>query len=130
MFNSPTDTVRPDCFVHFKIIVVTLSNQTKSQTIKSIFLVREENWSTQGKMSQTRVEEQQTQPSHTVEAGIESRPHTVLKWKASGLTKVPPSSLKSSIQIDTMIVNAQCNVISVTGSPSTQYANSDCVKPG
>ena len=38
--------------------------QIKSSQIKCWFLMREENWSTQGKTSQSRVENQQTQSTY------------------------------------------------------------------
>ena len=45
------------------------SNQHKSSQIKCWFLVRGENQSTRGKTSQSREENQQTQPTYDVRSG-------------------------------------------------------------
>ena len=50
--------------------------------MKYWFLVRGENRTTKGKNSRSRVENQQTPPTHSVESGIEPSPH---RWKASAL---------------------------------------------
>ena len=49
------------------------SNQHKSSQIKCWFLLRGENWSTQGKTSRSRVENQQTQPTYDVRSGNRTR---------------------------------------------------------
>ena len=51
------DTVNNNYFKH------------KSNLIKCRFLMREENWSTWGKTSQSRVENQQTQPTYDTKSG-------------------------------------------------------------
>jgi len=45
------------------------SNQHKSNQLKCWFLVRLENWGTQGNTSRSRVENQQTQPTYDVRSG-------------------------------------------------------------
>ena len=48
--------------------------------------MREENWNIRGKISQSRVDNQQTQLTYGVEYRIEFRQHW---WEASALTTVP-----------------------------------------
>ena len=73
------------------LLIEETTNQNESQQIKSKqnychFLVRGESQSTLGKTSQTRAENQQTQPMYSVKDGIEPGPHW---WKASALTTGP-----------------------------------------
>ena len=49
------------------------SNQHRSNQIKCWFLVRGENWSSWGKTSQSRVENQQTQPTYEVRSENQTR---------------------------------------------------------
>ena len=55
------------------LLIEETTNQTESQQIKCWFLVRGENRSTRGKTSQSRVENQQTQPTHDGGLGYRTR---------------------------------------------------------
>ena len=54
----------------------------KSDQIKCWFLVRGENWSTRGKTSHSRVENQQTQSTYDAECGNQTRA-TLVEGKCS-----------------------------------------------
>ena len=69
------------CPNHYFTIIIHKSSQ-----IKCWFLVRGGNWSTQGKTSHGRVEDQQTQSTYDTGCGNRTRPHW---WKASALTIRP-----------------------------------------
>ena len=51
------------------IAQITILQLLFNKLIKCWFLMRGENWSTQGKISQSRVENQQTQSRYDVECG-------------------------------------------------------------
>ena len=68
------------------ILQLLFTNQINSNQIKCWFFIRGENWSTQGKTSHGRVENQQTQSTYDTQCRNRTGPHW---WKANALTTRP-----------------------------------------
>ena len=77
--------------------------QIKSNQIKCWFLVRGENWSTQGKTSHSRVENQQTQSTFDAECGNRTRA-TLVEGKCSD-HNANPATFFFSVDVVQLVCN-------------------------